>query len=57
MADEERWRRSSRCVANNHCVEVAGGDVVKVRDRAGSVIEVDRKAWQLFIDEVSRGSQ
>lgn len=23
MADEERWIKSSRCVANNHCVEVA----------------------------------
>ena len=52
--DEERWIKSSRCV-NTNCVEVAASSSVKVRDRFGSVIEVDRRAWQLFIDEVCRG--
>ncbi|WP_433295986.1 DUF397 domain-containing protein [Actinoplanes sp. CA-030573] len=28
-----RWQRSSRCVGENHCVEVArAGDVVMMRD-------------------------
>jgi hypothetical protein len=47
------WIKSSRCVGDEHCVEISASSSVKVRDRYGKVIEVDRRSWQLFIDEIS----
>lgn len=45
------WKRSSKCVADNHCVEVAAGAEVRVRDSKdpSPVIVFDREVWQAFV--------
>lgn len=51
MADKERWRTSSRCVTNNHCVEVSFDDRVKVRDSKDPdpILTFDARSWQRFV--------
>lgn len=48
------WRTSSRCVGNNHCVEVARlPGLVIVRDSAGAVVAVTPAAWMRFVRGLS----
>jgi Domain of unknown function (DUF397) len=53
------WRKSSRCIEGNCCVEVAMTDwAVAVRDSkdpSGPVLAFDPTVWQVFMDEVRAG--
>jgi hypothetical protein len=47
------WRRSTRCVSDHHCVEVADlGDVVGLRNsqRPGLSLTFSKQAWHGFLD-------
>jgi hypothetical protein len=52
------WRRSTRCVSDHHCVEVADlGDAVGLRNsqRPELSLSLSRQAWQQFIDGIEAG--
>jgi hypothetical protein len=58
LAENLRWRRSSRC-ASNTCVEIATvGDTYLVRDAKdpdGVVLSVDAAGWAAFLSAVKAG--
>jgi hypothetical protein len=53
------WRRSSRCVSANHCVEVSAiGGLVEVRNSRNkdAVLRFDRGSWRFFVREIQAGA-
>jgi hypothetical protein len=51
------WRKSSRSGDQDHCVEVAAGSLVGVRDtkdRAGGMIVLSATSWSVFLMEVKK---
>jgi len=49
------WRRSTRCVADHHCVEVADLDgAVGLRNSRRPEVSLvfSRHAWQAFVDDI-----
>lgn len=55
-----KWRRSSRCVANGACVEVApAGGLIAVREsktRHGSALSYSREEFEAFVAGVKAGN-
>jgi uncharacterized protein DUF397 len=52
------WRRSTRCVSDHHCVEVADlGDLVGLRNsqRPELSLAFPKQAWQGFLEGVRVG--
>ncbi|MEV4423556.1 DUF397 domain-containing protein, partial [Patulibacter sp. NPDC049589] len=52
------WRKSTRCVSDHHCVEVADlGDDVGVRNsqRPQTALVLPKAAWRDLIDGITRG--
>ena len=49
---QTQWRRSQRCVSNNHCVEVANyGDRIGIRNSQGQASLIFTPiAWANFVD-------
>ena len=52
------WRRSTRCVSDHHCVEVADlGDTVGLRNsrRPELSMTFSKQDWQNFLEELTVG--
>jgi hypothetical protein len=53
------WRRSSRCVTENHCVEVRGiGGFIDVRNsrRPADRLRLDSHSWNLLMGDLKAGA-
>jgi hypothetical protein len=51
-ADLPRWQRSSRCVSDHHCVEVAlagNGVLLRSSQRPEDVLPLTRDQWRDFL--------
>jgi hypothetical protein len=55
---DTRWRRSTYCVGQSHCVEIADlGDQIGLRNSQIPTVSLafDRSTWRNFVESVKAG--